>query len=109
MHILTPETDETTHYNFAATRWNIRPDSETAEMKEKISNLRRYAFAEQDEPMIAAQAKVWEVAGPERTRPVWLDIDVGIARWRKIVEQRLEAEGHRGRRSLAVVEEAVPS
>ncbi len=94
MHILTPETEKTTHYNFAATRWNIRPDSETAEMREKISSLRRFAFAEQDEPMLAAQAKVWEVAGPERTRPVWLDIDVGIARWRKLVEQRLEAEGH---------------
>ena len=74
--ILTPETEKTTHDNFAATRWK----------------------------------KVWEVAGPERTRPVWLDIGAGIARWRKIVEQRLEAEGHRGRRSLAVVEEtAVPS
>jgi vanillate O-demethylase monooxygenase subunit len=105
VHILTPETEKTTHYNFAATRWNIRPDSETAEMKEKISNLRRFAFAEQDEPMLAAQAKVWEVAGPERTRPVWLDVDVGIARWRKLVEQRLETEGHRasGGRSLAVV------
>lgn len=92
VHILTPETEHTTHYHFAAVRWNIRPDSETLEMKEKISDLRRYAFAEQDMPMIAAQAQVWAVAGPDARRTVWLDVDVGVARWRKIVEDRLAAE-----------------
>ncbi|WP_219895017.1 aromatic ring-hydroxylating dioxygenase subunit alpha [Aquisediminimonas profunda] len=92
VHILTPETERTTHYHFAAVRWNIRPGSDTAEMKEKISDLRRFAFAEQDMPMIAAQASVWEKIGRDNFRPVWLDIDIGVARWRKIVEDRLAAE-----------------
>lgn len=92
IHILTPETTMRTHYNFAAVRWNIRPDSETEEMKKKISDLRRYAFAEQDEPMIAAQGKVWEVYGPEHQKPVWLDIDIGVTRWRKIAEEKLAKE-----------------
>lgn len=92
IHILTPETERTTHYHFAAVRWNIRQGSETAEMKEKISDLRRFAFAEQDMPMITAQAHVWESTGRDNRKPVWLDIDVGVARWRKIVEDRLVAE-----------------
>jgi vanillate O-demethylase monooxygenase subunit len=97
IHLLTPETEQTTHYHFAAVRWNIRPGSETIEMKQRISDLRQYAFAEQDMPMLAAQSRVWHVSGPDYRRPVWLDIDVGVARWRKIVQNRLKVQPSRTR------------
>lgn len=92
IHLLTPETATTTHYHFAAVRWNIRSDTETEEMKQRISDMRYYAFVEQDMPMIAAQARVWANQGSNPRKPMWLDIDAGIARWRRIVQQKHDVE-----------------
>lgn len=91
-HILTPETDTTTHYHFAATRWNIRPDSETEEMRQKISDMRRFAFETQDEPMIRAQQRNIQMAPPSELGRVVLETDAGVLRWRRIIKRLSAAE-----------------
>lgn len=91
-HILTPETATTTHYHFAATRWNIRPDSEDEATREKISDLRRFAFEEQDEPMIRAQHRNIRMSDPADLKPVMLETDLGVVRWRRIMDQLRAAE-----------------
>ena len=91
-HILTPETDTTTHYHFAATRWNIQAHTEHEDMRQKISDLRRFAFEEQDEPMIRAQHRNRLRMAPEELRPVMLETDVGVVRWRRVMDQLIAAE-----------------
>lgn len=91
-HILTPETERTTHYHFAATRWNIRAGSETEEMRQKISDLRRFAFEEQDEPMIRAQQRIIDLTPPHELKRVLLETDAGVVRWRRIIDEMIAAE-----------------
>lgn len=91
-HILTPETDRTTHYHFSATRWNISPGTESEDMRQKISDMRRFAFEEQDEPMIRAQQHVIDMTPPSELKFVMLETDLGVIRWRRIIEQMIAAE-----------------
>lgn len=92
IHCLTPETENTTHYFTAVCRWNISPGSESDEMRIKIADMRRYAFQEQDEPLIMAQHKMMQMFAPEDLDPVFLEVDVGIVRWRRIIEKMREAD-----------------
>ena len=57
IHMLTPETDSTTHYFFTAVRFNVQTADEALnrEIQDKISTTRRFAFEEQDAPVIEAQ------------------------------------------------------
>lgn len=94
-HILTPETASTTHYFTTAARWGVRPGTETAEMRLKISDLRRFAFEEQDEPMIRAQhANIESFARAEGAprKPVLLETDAGVVRWHRVMDGLLAAE-----------------
>jgi vanillate O-demethylase monooxygenase subunit len=91
-HILTPETDTTTHYHFAATRWNIRPGSESAETRQKISDMRRFAFEQQDEPMIRAQFNRMRAAAHDELKPAMIETDIGVVRWRRIMGKLIAAE-----------------
>ncbi|NMM44654.1 aromatic ring-hydroxylating dioxygenase subunit alpha [Rhodospirillaceae bacterium KN72] len=92
IHILTPETDETTHYFTAACRWNINPATENDEMRLKIADLRRFAFEDQDEPLIKAQHRIRQMSDPDDLRPVMLETDAGVVRWRRIIDQMLDRE-----------------
>src|SRR6185295_2723443 len=49
LHFLTPENERSTHYMFGVAR---EPRAEDEEMKRQIGELRRYAFTQQDQPMI---------------------------------------------------------
>ncbi|MEU7815309.1 aromatic ring-hydroxylating dioxygenase subunit alpha [Pseudonocardia sp. NPDC049154] len=94
-HILTPETSTTTHYFTTASRWGVRPGTESDEMRLKISDMRRFAFEEQDEPMIRAQhATIAAFARAEGapTRPVLLETDSGVVRWHRIMDGLIAAE-----------------
>ena len=64
IHMLTPETDSTTHYFFTAVRFNVKtPDEKlNAQIQEKISTMRRFAFEEQDAPVIEAQQRIIDTA-----------------------------------------------
>lgn len=95
VHILTPQAAATTHYFTTAIRWGIHPGTETEETRLKISDLRRYAFEEQDEPMIRAQhANIAAFARCDGAvaKPVLLETDAGVVRWRRIMEELLAGE-----------------
>ncbi len=92
IHFLTPETERTTRYYFPAVRWNVLTDESVNEqIRERISVMRRYAFAEQDGPMIEAQQIAIDQAG-EGLDPLLLSIDIGPARYKRILQNLIAHE-----------------
>lgn len=93
VHFLTPETATTTHYLFAAARWNVIPRSEedNAELLRQIAELRRVAFEDQDQVVIAAQQQRMRQTS-EPLRPALLSIDAGVVRAHKILESLMDRE-----------------
>ncbi|HEV2572345.1 MAG TPA: aromatic ring-hydroxylating dioxygenase subunit alpha [Beijerinckiaceae bacterium] len=90
-HILTPETDETTHYFFAAVRWNVRTQGEIdLRIQKNLNEMRRFAFEKQDAPVIEAQQR--RMKAPSAPKPLFLSIDVGPVQYRRILERMLRAE-----------------
>jgi len=96
IHMLTPESDRTTHYFFTAVRFNVKTTDETLnrQIQDKISTTRRFAFEEQDAPVIEAQQQIIEGATLP-VDPVILAIDVGPVRYKRILQKKIEAEGVR--------------
>lgn len=96
VHILTPETGTTTHYHFSSVRHNVLYDErqQNEEIRREISRLRRFAFEEQDAPMIEAQQQLigeLEENG-EDLRPALLAVDAGPARYRRVMDRLLQEE-----------------
>jgi vanillate O-demethylase monooxygenase subunit len=94
IHMLTPESDRTTHYFFTAVRFNVMTSDAklNAEIAEKISSTRRFAFEEQDAPVIEAQQRIIDEA-ETAVDPVILSIDVGPVRYKRILQKLIAAEG----------------
>ncbi len=92
-HFLTPETDRTTYYLFAAARQNPISWGEPldTEIQEKVADLRRYAFEHQDQVMIRGQQRVMDELPPDE-QPVLLEIDTGPTRYRRILSKLMRAE-----------------
>jgi vanillate O-demethylase monooxygenase subunit len=64
------------------------------EIRREISRLRRFAFEEQDAPMIEAQQQLigeLEENG-EDLRPALLAVDAGPARYRRVMDRLLQEE-----------------
>ena len=93
IHMLTPETDKTSHYFFTAVRFNVlTPDDKlNAQLQDKIAKMRRFAFQEQDAPVIEAQQRIIDNAVTP-VDPVILAIDVGPVRYKRILQKLIEAE-----------------
>jgi len=93
IHLLTPESDNTTHYFFTAVRFNVKtPDDKVnAQLQEKISTMRRFAFEEQDAPVIEAQQRLIDSAVTP-VDPLILAIDVGPVRYKRILQKLIAAE-----------------
>src|SRR5262249_55114802 len=93
IHMLTPESDQTTHYFFTAVRFNVlTPDDEiNARIHAKISTTGRFAFEEQDAPVIEAQQRIIDGA-TAAVDPVILAIDVGPVRYKQILQKLIHAE-----------------
>ena len=92
VHLLTPETETTTHYMFTAVRWNILTDAEANwTIREKLTKTRRFAFEDQDVPVIEAQQRRLEAAGGALA-PVMLQIDAGPARYKRVLQRLLEED-----------------
>jgi vanillate O-demethylase monooxygenase subunit len=93
IHMLTPETDRTTHYFFTAVRFNVLTpdDAVNAQIQEKIATTRRFAFEEQDAPVIEAQQLIIDAASTA-VDPVILAIDVGPVRYKQILQRMIQAE-----------------
>lgn len=93
MHFLTPETDTTCWYHFAAVRQNpiVWGEPVDTEIREKIADLRRYAFEQQDQVMIRAQQRAIVNARRPLT-PVSLETDAGLERYKRVMARLLAAE-----------------
>jgi phenylpropionate dioxygenase-like ring-hydroxylating dioxygenase large terminal subunit len=93
IHLLTPETDRTTHYRYSAVRWNVQTkgEAENIEIRRKIAELRTFAFTEQDAPIIEAQQRRIDSAY-DNLNPILLSIDGGPRRCQQILEKVLHAE-----------------
>jgi vanillate O-demethylase monooxygenase subunit len=93
IHMLTPETDSTTHYFFTAVRFNVQTADEALnrEIQDKISATRRFAFEEQDAPVIEAQQLMIDTAN-NPVDPVILAIDVGPVRYKRILQKMIAGE-----------------
>jgi len=93
LHLLTPETERSTHYRYSAVRWNVMTDGRelNEEIREKIGKLRTFAFAEQDAPIIEAQQRRMDES-PTPLSPTLLAIDAGPMRYRRILDRMLQQE-----------------
>jgi phenylpropionate dioxygenase-like ring-hydroxylating dioxygenase large terminal subunit len=93
IHMLTPETDRTTHYFFTAVRFNVQTTDDTLnrQIQDNISTTRRFAFEEQDAPVIEAQQEIIDSALTP-VDPVILAIDVGPVRYKRILQKMIEQE-----------------
>ena len=93
IHMLTPENERSTLYHFTAVRFGVLTADEklNRDLQKKIAEMRRFAFAEQDAPVIEAQQRVIERATAPLD-PVTLAVDVGPVRYKRILGKMLEAE-----------------
>lgn len=82
-HILTPETDATTHYFWATTRDH---HVESIEMDEMLKALFAQAFDEEDKPMIQAVFENMEGQDFWNCKPIFLGVDAGGTRTRRLLE-----------------------
>ncbi|MBM3527652.1 MAG: aromatic ring-hydroxylating dioxygenase subunit alpha [Alphaproteobacteria bacterium] len=93
IHLLTPETDRTTHYFFTAVRFGVFSKGEelNRQIQQKIAETRRFAFEEQDAPVIEAQQRIIDDA-VQPVNPVILAIDVGVVRYKQVLNRMIAAE-----------------
>jgi vanillate O-demethylase monooxygenase subunit len=93
VHLLTPETDRTTHYFFTAVRYNVQTADEqlNREIQDKIGKMRRYAFEVEDAPVIEAQQRSIDAA-TTAIDPMVLAIDVGPVRYKQVLQKLISAE-----------------
>jgi phenylpropionate dioxygenase-like ring-hydroxylating dioxygenase large terminal subunit len=92
-HIVTPVTDTSCMYFFMSARRNppVRSAEDDARIQQRLFELRRMAFAEQDAPMIRAQYEV--ILRQGEYRPILLPgIDKAVVIWRRRFEKMLREE-----------------
>lgn len=93
IHLLTPETERTTHYRFTAVRWNVltQGDELNEKIRQKIAELRLFAFAEQDGPVVEAQQRRMDESAVD-LQPVLLKIDAGPVRCKRVLDRLLSED-----------------
>jgi Vanillate O-demethylase oxygenase C-terminal domain len=74
-------------------RFNVltADDELNAQIQNKISTTRRFAFEEQDAPVIEAQQQIIDSALTS-VDPVLLAVDVGPVRYKQILQKLIRAE-----------------
>lgn len=87
-HIMTPETETTTHYFFGA----VRNFSCTEEGNEILRQILRTAFLGEDKPMVEAQQAMMGTPDLWSLKPVLLATDAGAVRVRRKVEAMIAQE-----------------
>jgi phenylpropionate dioxygenase-like ring-hydroxylating dioxygenase large terminal subunit len=90
IHLLTPETESTTHYHFASARPPgsvVDPDLDA-----ELARCRRIAFADQDKPIVDAQQRVVGAQEFWAMKPVLLAVDAGPVRMRRSIERLIAEE-----------------
>lgn len=89
LHVMTPETEESTHYFWASTR-NFRTDDDilTAQLRAGVAD----AFANEDGPMIEAQQRMMGTTDLWSLDPVLLSSDAGPVMARRTLARLIEKE-----------------
>jgi vanillate O-demethylase monooxygenase subunit len=97
LHLLTPETERSTHYFFTAVRFGLKiaDAALNREVQDNIGKMRRYAFTVEDAPVIEAQQRTIDTARRELD-PVILSVDVGTVRFRRAIDKMADAEATAG-------------
>jgi vanillate O-demethylase monooxygenase subunit len=89
-HLITPETELTSHYFFAATRNLRRDDPQTGR---KLFDMLDVAFRQQDEPMIeAVQRSMGETGDLDSLNPILLRTDGAPVMARRTLQRLIAAE-----------------
>lgn len=89
VHLMTPETDTTTHYFWSSSRDFRRDD---AALHQALDQGLRYAFEHQDKPMIVAQNDAMDGEDFWELEPVILAGDAGAVRARRILKKMIHDE-----------------
>ncbi len=93
IHLLTPETDRSTHYHYSAARWQVKTEGDelNASIRDKIYEMRTFAFVVQDAPIIEAQQRrMDEASGP--LRPTLLAIDAALVQYNRVLDRLLRED-----------------
>ena len=74
-------------------RYNVKTTDEklNLEIQDKIGKMRRFAFEEQDVPVIEAQQRIID-ASTTAVDPLTLAIDVGPVRYKQVLKKLIAAE-----------------
>ncbi|MGE4429549.1 MAG: Rieske 2Fe-2S domain-containing protein [Sphingobium sp.] len=88
-HIITPESDEASHYFWATTR---STDHAQEEMDAMVRSLMEQAFNVEDKPIIEASYDNLDGMDFWEARPTFLGIDSGGTKARRVVQQMIAAE-----------------
>lgn len=91
-HLLTPETETTTHYFFVITR---NTHIERAEVGEQLIVAAQMAFGNEDSPMLKACQRNMGTTNLMSLNPVLLSTDAPAIRARRLLTARVEAEVRR--------------
>lgn len=94
VHLLTPETADTTHYLFGLAR-RVSPDEH--QVAAEVAEMRRHAFEQQDHVMLVQQHR--NLRRLPDFRPTMLGLDAASVRMRRVVAQRIAAQGPAARRT----------
>lgn len=95
-HILTPETATSTLYHTAAARQGVSvaaAEENTADreaFKLRVAELRRFAFQEQDDPMLKAQQE--NIRRHPNVKPMLMEVDAGPLRCQRILDSLIAVE-----------------
>lgn len=89
VHLMTPETENSTHYFWSNAR-DFRKDD--AVLHEQLDQGLRYAFEHQDKPMIMAQARAMEGESFWDLKPIVLAGDAGGMRARIVLRKLIKDE-----------------
>lgn len=92
-HILTPETADTSHYFWATTRSG---GPVTGEGDAMLRGLMRQAFVEEDKPVIEAAYANLDGADFWAGKPVFLGVDAGGTRARRLLQSLISRSNHEG-------------
>lgn len=89
LHIMTPESESTTHYFFANTRSFLQDDGE---FNSFIDQILIGVFANEDKPMVEAQQQLMGSADFWSLKPLLLPGDAGAIRARRILDRLIAQE-----------------
>jgi phenylpropionate dioxygenase-like ring-hydroxylating dioxygenase large terminal subunit len=94
IHLLAPQTTTTTHYSFAAVRWNPRSWGAEADARigKELANLRHLVFETQDGALLRKQQVNLRDHALRASGPIFLQSDAGPMLMRRTIRQMVDAE-----------------